>query len=40
MFCTDIKYLDFDKAFDKVDHGVLLHKLKQLASPESSEIGF
>ena len=23
-------YLDFAKAFDKVDHGVLLHKLKKL----------
>ena len=23
MFCTDIIYLDFDKAFDKVDHGAL-----------------
>ena len=24
----DIVYLDFAKAFDKVDHGVLLHKIK------------
>ena len=23
-------YLDFAKAFDKVDHGVLLHKLRQV----------
>ena len=30
MSCTDMIYLDFAKAFDKVDHGVLLHKLKQL----------
>ena len=31
MSCTDMIYLDFAKAFDKVDHGVLLHKLKQLS---------
>ena len=27
---VDMIYLDFPKAFDKVDHGVLLHKLKDL----------
>ena len=27
---TDTVYLDFAKAFDKVDHGILCHKLKQL----------
>ena len=27
---VDMIYLDFAKAFDKVDHGVLLHKLKDL----------
>ena len=27
---VDIVYLDFTKAFDKVDHGVLFHKIKTL----------
>ena len=27
---VDMIYLDFSKAFDKVDHGVLFHKLKDL----------
>ena len=26
----DAVYLDFSKAFDKCDHGVLLHKIKRL----------
>ena len=25
--CVDMVYLDFAKAFDKGDHGILLHKL-------------
>ena len=29
---VDMVYLDFPKAFDKVDHGVLLHKIKTLGS--------
>ena len=28
--CVDMIYLDFSKAFDKVDHNILMHKLKSL----------
>jgi len=27
---ADVIYLDFAKTFDKVDHGILLHKIKAL----------
>ena len=39
--CTvDMIYLDFSKAFDKVDHGILLHKLKDLGSTGKLGIWF
>ena len=37
---VDIIYLDFSKVFDKVDHGVLLHKLKDLGIPGKLGISF
>ena len=30
----DMVYLDFAKTFDKVDHGVLFHKIKMLGITE------
>ena len=29
-YSVDMIYLDFSKTFDKVDHGVLLHKLRDM----------
>ena len=37
---VDMIYLDFSKAFDKVDHGVLLHKLKDLGITGKLSIWF
>ena len=37
---VDIIYLDFSRAFDKVDHGVLLHKLKDLGNTGKHDIWF
>ena len=37
---VDMIYLDFANAFDKVDHGVLLHKLKDLGITGKHRIWF
>ena len=37
---VDMIYLDFSKAFDKVDHGILLHKLKDLGITDKLGIWF
>ena len=39
-FCVDMVYLDFAKAFDKVDHGILLHKLRDLGITRKLGIWF
>ena len=37
---VDMIYLDFSKAFDKVDHGVLLHKLRDMGIAGNLSIWF
>ena len=37
---VDMIYLDFPKAFDKVDHGILLHKLRDLGITGSLGLWF
>ena len=36
--CIDMVYWDFAKAFDKVDHHILLRKLKHFGIPKQVEI--
>ena len=38
--CDNMDYFDFAKSFDKVDHGILLHKLEMLVYLENLESGF
>ena len=38
--CLAVIHLDFSKAFDNVDHGVLLHKLKDLGITGKLDIWF
>ena len=37
---VDMIYLNFSKAFDKVDHGVLLHKLREMGIASNLGIWF
>ena len=37
---VDVIYLDFAKAFDKIDHGILLNKLKKFELMVKSVCGY
>ena len=37
---VDMIYLGFSKAFDKVDHGVILHKLRDMGIASTLDIWF
>ena len=37
---VDIIYLDFSKAFDKVDHGIVQHKLRDLGTTGKLDVWF
>ena len=37
---VDVNYLDFSKSFDKVDHGILLNKLKKIRINGKSVCGY
>ena len=37
---VDMVYLDFSKAFEKVDHGILLHKPKALGITDKLGVWF
>ena len=37
---VDMIYLDFSKAFDKVDHGIVLHKLRDLGITDNLGVWF
>ena len=36
----DMIYLDFSKAFDKVDHGIVLHKFRDLGITDNLGVWF
>ena len=39
-YAVDVIYLDFAKAFDKVDHGIVLHKIRDLGIKVKLESGY